>query len=160
MRVEEVREATEKHNQQTIDILEEHNWAMLEETKQHNKNTLRIVKAQGLSIERLHGSLALQGEASEKTLSTTQSMYLIMTQIKNMVEALSRFVFDEQSGFMNPRFFAGPDPTLGKGIIIEDALGNIIPLNWGLVHSWEVRTRRCLQLSCLVLTRASSSMRS
>jgi hypothetical protein len=76
---------------------------------------------------------------------------------KDVVEALFRFVIDEQHGLMNSRFFVGPDPTLGKGIIIEDALGNIITLNWGLIHSWKVRASRCLYVSCFLLMRASSS---
>jgi hypothetical protein len=72
----------DKHNQKIIDKLEELNRVTLEEIKQHNQNTLQVVRAQGSSIEDLHRLLSDQSEASEKTLCTTQSTYLIMTQIR------------------------------------------------------------------------------
>lgn len=61
-----------------------------------------------------------------------------IANIEKMLEALGRFVVDQQYMATNSRFFAAPDPTLEKGITLEDALGKVITINWELVKSWKV----------------------
>lgn len=55
-----------------------------------------------------------------------------------MLQKIYHVVVAIQYQLTNAWFFVPPDPCFGRGIILEDALGNVLNISWGLVHSWEV----------------------
>jgi hypothetical protein len=100
--------------------------------------TLEAIKTQNETLAAMNKSLNLQHNTSGTIFMTTKTILQSVLCIKDMLEALSRFVIDQQYRATDSQFFAAPDPTLHKSVILEDALGNRIDINWGLVHSWEV----------------------
>ncbi|KAJ8127426.1 hypothetical protein O1611_g6211 [Lasiodiplodia mahajangana] len=98
---------------------------------------VEAIAAQNDKLMALDKSLGLQRETSGSIFMTTKTILQSVLCIKDMLEALSRFVVDQQYKVTDSRYFAAPDPTLHKSIVLEDALGNRIDINWGLVHSWE-----------------------
>ncbi|KAI0875786.1 hypothetical protein GGS24DRAFT_272331 [Hypoxylon argillaceum] len=98
---------------------------------------LQVIKDQNETLAAMNKSLALQQETSGTIFMTSKSILQSVLYIKDLLEALSRFVIDQQYKATDSQFFAAPDPTLHKGITIEDALGNRVDINWGLIHSWQ-----------------------
>jgi len=91
-----------------------------------------------------------QEETSLATLTTTRAVFDLAVRINDVLEALSLSVVNERYQLLNSRFFAGLDPTLGKGIILEDALGKVSEISCGLVHSWDVSASPCSSLVGLI----------
>ena len=102
----------------------------------HRAQTLSALEAQNEALQALAKSSQQQEEASQVILTKSNSINQSMGSIYTMLQKIYQAVVDMQYQATNSRFFAGPDPSFGKGIIIDDALGNTIEINWELVNSW------------------------
>ena len=117
----------------------------------HQAQTLSVLEAQNETLQALARSFLRQDKTSQTILAKTNSIYQSMSSIQNMLQKIYHAVVDLQYRATDSRFFAGPNPSFGKGIIIEDALGNTIEINWGLVNSWNVRFIQCMVFGCVLI---------
>ncbi|OTB07656.1 hypothetical protein M426DRAFT_8650 [Hypoxylon sp. CI-4A] len=108
-----------------------------EAAKSHKSQVLEAIKSQNKTLVMMEEQMARQHATTGTVLTTVNTTFQSIIRIEEMIEEMNKFVIDQRYKMTDSKFFAAPDPTLGRDVILEDALGNVIPINHGLVHSWK-----------------------
>ncbi|KAI1879523.1 hypothetical protein JX265_002477 [Neoarthrinium moseri] len=88
-----------------------------------------------------NGTIQTRIKATEELLSriVEDHRLSVQTQIQDSSSGQSHAL---QLGIMNDHLMNQqesicPDPCRNEPVVLEDALGNILEINWGLIHHWE-----------------------
>ncbi|KAI1878109.1 uncharacterized protein JN550_000291 [Neoarthrinium moseri] len=92
-------------------------------------------------LKKLEWAIRERDKATEELLSRIAEDHRlsVQTQIQDSSSGQSHAL---QLGIMNDHLVNQqesicPDPCRNEPVVLEDALGNILEINWGLIHHWE-----------------------